>query len=146
MSSDQELPARTRGVIALVESNCTVCMLCVRECPAWCVHIDSHKDVTPATGEGGRDRSRNVLDRFAIDYSLCMYCSICVEVCPFDALFWSPEFAYAESDIRELTHEKDRLQSWAATVPAPPTLDDKAEPGKEVASAERAAARAARRR
>ena len=94
-------------------------MLCARECPAWCIHIDSHKDVTPATTEGGRDRSRNVLDRFAIDYSLCMYCSICVEVCPFDALFWSPEFAYAEGDIRDLVHEKDRLQSWAATVPPP---------------------------
>lgn len=140
------LPARTRGVIALIESNCTVCMLCARECPAWCIHIGSHKDVTPATTEGGRDRSRNVLDRFAIDYSLCMYCSICVEVCPFDALFWSPEYAYAEGDIRDLTHEKERLQGWSATVPAPATLDEGAERGKEIAAAERAAARAARDR
>ena len=144
MSTDA-LPPRTRGVIALVESNCTVCMLCVRECPVWCIHIDSHKEVTPATAEGGRDRSRHVLDRFAIDYSLCMYCSICVEVCPFDALFWSPEFAYAEDDIRELLHEQDRLQSWIETVPPPPTLEASAEPGKEVTAAERAAARTARR-
>ena len=49
---------------------------------------------------------RNVLDRFAIDFSLCMYCGICIEVCPFDALFWSPEFEYAEHDIRDLTHEQ----------------------------------------
>jgi NADH-quinone oxidoreductase subunit I len=42
-----------------------------------------------------------MLDRFAIDYSLCMYCGICIEVCPFDALHWSPEFEYAELDIRE---------------------------------------------
>jgi NADH-quinone oxidoreductase subunit I len=137
----EPLPPRTRGVIALVESNCTVCMLCVRECPAWCIHIDSHKDVTPAQTEGGRDRSRHVLDRFAIDYSLCMYCSICVEVCPFDALFWSPEYAYAEGDIRGLTHEKDRLQSWSGTVPPPAALDEAAEVGKEVAAAERAARR-----
>ena len=142
----EALPPRTRGVIALVESNCTVCMLCVEECPAWCIHIDSHKDVTPATQEGGRDRSRNVLDRFAIDYSLCMYCSICVEVCPFDALFWSPEFAYPEGDIRDLTHEKDRLQSWTAAVPPPPALDEGAEEGKELAAAQRAAARAGRAR
>ena len=144
MTGPEALPLRARGVIALVESNCTVCMLCVEECPAWCIHIDSHKDVTPATQEGGRDRSRNVLDRFAIDYSLCMYCSICVDVCPFDALFWSPEHAYAEGDAGDLTHEKDRLQSWVWTVPPPPTLDPAAEPGKEVAAAERAAARAAR--
>jgi NADH-quinone oxidoreductase subunit I len=29
-----DLPPRTRGVIALMEENCTVCMLCARECPA----------------------------------------------------------------------------------------------------------------
>ncbi len=105
-----ELPPRSRGVIALIEENCTVCMLCARECPAWCIYIDSHKETIPATTEGGRERQRNVLDRFAIDFSLCMYCGICIEVCPFDALFWSPEFEYAELDIRDLTHEKDRLR------------------------------------
>jgi NADH-quinone oxidoreductase subunit I len=136
-----QLPARSRGVIALVESNCTVCMLCVRECPVWCIHIDAHKEVTPASTPGGRDRSRYVLDRFAIDYGLCMYCSICVDVCPFDALFWSPEFAYSEGDLRDLVHERERLGAWAETVPAPPELDESAEPGKEIAAAERGALR-----
>src|SRR6266511_768260 len=112
-----DLPARTRGVIALVEENCTVCMLCSRECPDWCIYIDSHKE-TVAPKEGGRARTRNILDRFAIDFALCMYCGICVEVCPFDALFWSPEFEYAEYSHEPLTHEKDRLREWAYTVPA----------------------------
>ena len=137
-----ELPPRTRGVIALIEENCTVCMLCARECPAWCIYIDSHKDTIPATTEGGKDKSRNVLDRFAIDFSICMYCSICVEVCPFDALHWSPEFEYAELDIRELTHEKERLRDWMWTVPAPHALDPGAEPAKELGVAEKAAERA----
>ena len=138
-----ELPPRSRGVIALIEENCTSCMLCSRECPSWCIYIDSHKDVVPATTEGGRDKSRNVLDRFAIDFSLCMYCSICIEVCPFDALHWSPEFEYAELDIRELTHEKDRLREWMWTVPAPVALDENAEPAKELGVAGKAAEKAA---
>ncbi|GAB2736032.1 NuoI/complex I 23 kDa subunit family protein [Nocardioides pakistanensis] len=138
-----ELPPRSRGVIALIEENCTVCMLCARECPAWCIYIDSHKDTIPATTEGGKDKQRNVLDRFAIDFSICMYCSICVEVCPFDALHWSPEFEYSELDIRELTHEKDRLREWMWTVPAPAGLDPGAEPAKELGVAEKAAERAA---
>ncbi len=133
-----ELPPRSRGVIALIEENCTVCMLCARECPAWCIYIDSHKDTIPATVEGGKDKSRNVLDRFAIDFSICMYCSICIEVCPFDALHWAPEFEYAELDIRDLTHEKDRLREWMWTVPAPPALDPGAEPAKEIGVAEKA--------
>lgn len=134
-----DLPPRTRGVIGLFEENCTVCMLCARECPDWCIYIDSHKETVPATTPGGRERSRNVLDRFAIDFSLCMYCGICIEVCPFDALFWSPEFEYAETDIRELTHERDKLREWMWTVPAPPALDPGAEEPKEIAAARKAA-------
>jgi formate hydrogenlyase subunit 6/NADH:ubiquinone oxidoreductase subunit I len=130
----QDLPSRTRGVIALKEENCTVCMLCARECPDWCIYIDSHKETLPPKREGGRPRKRNVLDRFAIDYALCMYCGICVEVCPYDALFWSREFEYAEYDIRELTHEKERLSDWMATVLPPPELEDGAEiPGQPAA-------------
>ncbi|GII53508.1 hypothetical protein Pth03_18970 [Planotetraspora thailandica] len=138
-----DLPPRSRGVIALVEENCTVCMLCARECPDWCIYIDSHKETLPAP-EGGRPRARNMLDRFAIDFSLCMYCGICIEVCPFDALFWSPEFEYAEYDIRDLLHEKDRLGEWAATVPPPPPHEVSAEPPKEIAAASRPARGTAR--
>ncbi|GGZ38066.1 NuoI/complex I 23 kDa subunit family protein [Streptomyces rochei] len=134
-----ELPPRTRGVIGLFEENCTVCMLCARECPDWCIYIDSHKETVPAAAPGGRERSRNVLDRFAIDFSLCMYCGICIEVCPFDALFWSPEFEYSETDIRDLTHERDKLREWMWTVPAPPALDPGAEEPKELAAARKTA-------
>ncbi|QIY64059.1 NADH-quinone oxidoreductase subunit I [Streptomyces sp. RPA4-2] len=134
-----ELPPRSRGVIGLFEENCTVCMLCARECPDWCIYIDSHKETVPAAAPGGRERSRNVLDRFAIDFSLCMYCGICIEVCPFDALFWSPEFEYAETDIHELTHERDKLREWMWTVPAPPALDAGAEEPKELAAARKTA-------
>ncbi|WP_371617406.1 NADH-quinone oxidoreductase subunit I [Streptomyces sp. NBC_00454] len=137
-----ELPPRSRGVIGLFEENCTVCMLCARECPDWCIYIDSHKETVPAAAPGGRERSRNVLDRFAIDFSLCMYCGICIEVCPFDALFWSPEFEYAETDIHELTHERDKLREWMWTVPAPPALDPAAEEPKEIAAARKAVEKA----
>ena len=131
----QDLAPRTRGVIALKEENCTVCMLCARECPDWCIYIDSHKETLPPKREGGRPRKRNVLDRFAIDYALCMYCGICVEVCPYDALFWSREFEYAEYDIRELTHEKERLSDWMATVLPPPPLEEGAEIAGQPAAA-----------
>src|SRR5205085_6922706 len=125
-----DLPPRTRGVIALKEANCTVCYKCSRECPDWCIYIDAHKE-SHEPASGGRARSVKVLDRFAIDYALCMYCGICVEVCPFDALFWSPEFEYAEYGIDELTHEKDRLEEWTYKVLPPPELEVGAEPPPE---------------
>jgi NADH-quinone oxidoreductase subunit I len=125
-----DLPPRTRGVISLKAENCTVCWKCSRECPDWCIYIESHKE-THAPASGGRARSAKVLDRFAIDYALCMYCGICVEVCPFDALFWSPEFEYATYDIVELTHEKEKLDLWNYTVLPPPELEEGAEPVEE---------------
>src|SRR3954468_19725335 len=126
-----DLAPRTRGVIALKQENCTVCYKCSRECPDWCIYIDAHKE-SHEPASGGRARSVKVLDRFAIDYALCMYCGICIEACPFDALFWSPEFAYSELDIRDLTHERDRLGEWMDTVPPPPPTDVSSEPPKEL--------------
>jgi NADH-quinone oxidoreductase subunit I len=110
-------PLRARGVIALKEDNCTACMLCARSCPDWCIYIEGHKDKAPPRREGGKPRSVNKLDRFDIDYSLCMYCGICVEVCPFDALFWTPEYEYSETSIADLIHDKSRLAEWMVTVP-----------------------------
>ena len=52
-----------------------------------------------------------------------MYCGICVEVCPFDALYWSPEYEYGEYKISDLLHEKDKLVEWLQTVPEPPALE-----------------------
>jgi NADH-quinone oxidoreductase subunit I len=112
------LPPRSRGVIALHADNCTSCMLCARECPDWCIYIESHKETEPPEADGGRSRTRNELDRFAIDFSLCMYCGICIEVCPFDALFWAPTFDYAAYDVLELTHERDVLGGRLDEVPA----------------------------
>ncbi|WP_199515875.1 NuoI/complex I 23 kDa subunit family protein [Nucisporomicrobium flavum] len=136
---EPELPPRSRGVIALLEENCTVCMLCARECPDWCIYIDSHKEEVVVPG-AARARQRNVLDRFDIDFSLCMYCGICIEVCPFDALHWSPEFEYSELDVLDLLHDKQRLGEWMPTVPPPPAHDVLGEPSKEEATAARKAA------
>ena len=121
---EKETPTlRARGVIALHQGNCTVCMLCARSCPDWCIYIEGHKTKAPPRRPGGKERTVSALDRFDIDYALCMYCGICVEVCPFDALFWTPEYEYSESSIADLLHDKDRLGEWMVTVPDPPALE-----------------------
>ena len=116
-------PTRARGVIALREDNCTACMLCARNCPDWCIYIEGHKEEKEPDKPGGRVKVRATLDRFDIDYALCMYCGICVEVCPFDALFWSPEYEYSEPRIADLLHDKTKLGEWMETVPEAPELE-----------------------
>ena len=112
------IPRRSRGVIALDAGACTSCMLCVRECPDRCIEIDSHQEQITEPG-ARRPRSVAVLDRFAIDWTLCMYCGICVEVCPFDALFWSPEYDYAATTREGLVQETDQLAGWMPPPDAP---------------------------
>src|SRR5581483_5907355 len=132
-----ELPERTRGVIALLEENCTVCMLCSKECPCWCIYIEGHKVTKP-----GRRKPLNELDSFAIDFGLCMYCGICVEVCPFDALHWSPFFEYTSYTYEGMVHEREVLDGWQQHVLPPPPLvadaDDKAKELTMVAHDKRA--------
>ena len=105
------------------------------QCPGWCSETEGHKDFRTPTREGGKHSSWIYLDRFNIDYSLCMYCGICVEVCPFDALFWAPALVPAEPE--RPVEEREALQAWVRTVPPPPPLDPAAEPAEEVVAAER---------
>ena len=98
-------------------------MLCARSCPDWCIYIEGHKEEKQPDKPGGRVRVRATLDRFDIDYALCMYCGICVEVCPFDALFWTPEYEYSEYEMGAMLHDQDRLQDWLTTVPEAPALE-----------------------
>ncbi len=132
-------PPRSRGLIALREENCTVCMICVRECPDWCITIEGHAEhaAAPAnaaaTGEADagtparRPRSTTVLDRFDIDFGLCMYCGICIETCPFDALFWAPETVPSGAGPIDLLAGRNALAAWDALVPEPEPLDPAAE-------------------
>ena len=128
----EDPPPRARGVIAL-EGRELHRLHAVRAVVPRLVHLhrgpqgDSARRVVKVVAP----RSVSVLDRFDIDYALCMYCGICVEVCPFDALFWSPEFEYSEPRIAELLHDKDKLGEWMETVPEPEPLELGAEKGKK---------------
>ena len=101
--------------IALHPASCTSCMLCVRECPDWCITVDAHTEPdadAPGYSNSRRPSTKKVLDSFTIDFGSCMWCGICIEVCPFDALEWSPSVADDESTRDGLVHDTTRLASW----------------------------------
>src|SRR3981189_1482691 len=68
---EREDPApRARGVIALKEENCTVCMLCARQCPDWCIYIEGHKEQRAPRVVDKGVLAVHKRDRFDIDYAL----------------------------------------------------------------------------
>lgn len=98
--------------IALHPASCTSCMLCVRECPDWCISIEAHSEPDlEATqySNARRPTTKNVLDKFTINFGDCMWCGICVEVCPFDALFWSETPIVSTPDKNDLVLDPARL-------------------------------------
>ncbi len=118
----------TRASIELIAASCTSCMICVRECPTWCISLSAHRE---AVGDPSarRPRTVNVLDAFTIDWGLCMYCGICVEVCPFDALAWQPAAVAPADSAAALRHGIAELASAAREAPVEPVETGPSHPG-----------------
>lgn len=98
--------------IALHPASCTSCMLCVRECPDWCISIEAHSEAdleAPEYSNARKQSTKNVLDKFTINFGDCMWCGICVEVCPFDALFWSSTPLEAAGTAGDLVLDQTQL-------------------------------------
>lgn len=87
-------------------------MLCVRECPDWCISIEAHSEPdfdAPEYSNARRQSMKNVLDKFTINFGDCMWCGICIDVCPFDALFWSEQSLPQENSSENLILDQNHL-------------------------------------
>jgi len=124
----QEPQTNPHSTIALHPGSCTSCMLCVRECPDWCISIEAHSEPdpdAPAYSNARRQSMKNVLDTFTIDFGQCMWCGICIEVCPFDALFWSENPMPTATSRGQVIFGIDEL---AASLPGARRSDGSAAP------------------
>ena len=107
------ITARTHGAPGLLwnkevdEIVCTGCGACARECPDQCIFVK----LKPYDGD--KTDRRTIVDEFYIDLALCCYCAVCVEVCPYEAIEMTPEFAYAGYSPREMVLDTDELVALA---------------------------------
>src|SRR3989338_1927281 len=102
--------ARTFPILVYDESpdklRCVACEICAKECPPKCISIVRAQD------EAGKPLKQPKF--FDIDYSVCMNCGICEEVCPFDSIYMYRQFelsAYGRSE--EFLYTKNRLAKSA---------------------------------
>jgi NADH-quinone oxidoreductase subunit I len=86
------IPHRARTNLVWFEERCTGCSTCAQACPDGCILVAT----TPKP-----DGSLNV-DRYEIDFRLCMYCGLCVEACPYQAI-------QAGGDFRDAVYVHDDM-------------------------------------
>ncbi|OGW90051.1 MAG: hypothetical protein A3A73_03865 [Omnitrophica bacterium RIFCSPLOWO2_01_FULL_50_24] len=84
------------------DPRCVSCDICAKECPPKCITIVRDSD------SAGKPLKRP--KSFDIDFSICMNCGICEEVCPFDAIFMDHEFELAQyGRFEDLNYHKEKL-------------------------------------
>ena len=100
---------------------CTACDACAKICPTRCIEI-------AATGKG----KQRYPEKFWIDHNLCMYCNLCVEVCPFDAItMWTGNFEIGAFNRLGLVFDQTALHADRFyPTPETPQLIEAAPPQK----------------
>ena len=101
---------RTRGNELIWDrEKCTGCASCAKTCPQGVIRI-----VTSVQAE---DNTYEV-QTFEVDTGYCISCGLCVEVCPFNALFMGYAFERAEYRRGELVQSNDGLLASADRKPS----------------------------
>jgi NADH-quinone oxidoreductase subunit I len=104
------------------EDRCTGCASCAKYCPLGIIKIVTKVGQEPNIG-GKFD-----LEVFDIDTGRCMFCALCVEACPYDALFMGTNYERASYTRGGMVIHIDELRN-AKKMPSAflrPNLEEKA--------------------
>ena len=88
---------------------CTGCATCAKTCPQGAIRI-----VTSVLGEDNKYEVQTI----EVDTGYCIFCGLCVEACPFNALFMGYAFERAKYRREELVQSNDMLLASADRKPS----------------------------
>ncbi|GBU08572.1 NADH-quinone oxidoreductase subunit I [Bacteroidales bacterium] len=91
----RETYERFRGALEMPhnENNkhkCTACMICMNNCPNGTIQIKTKMLLDEDTG-----KEKKVLDTYFYDLGSCIFCDLCTQTCPQDAISWSQNFEHS---------------------------------------------------
>jgi len=87
------------------EERCTGCASCAKYCPLGIIEIvTTPSETAPAEGD------KYKLEVFDIAINRCMFCGLCVEACPYDALFMGSGFEQGQYSRKNMVINIDHLR------------------------------------
>ena len=92
---------------------CTGCGICEKNCPQHCI--------TVVKKEGEKQP-----EIYTVNYGLCMFCRICIDVCPFNALQQTQEHEFIGGSRQDFIRQKEELQMKTVYI------EEKKEETKEI--------------
>ncbi|MDP2920419.1 MAG: NADH-quinone oxidoreductase subunit I [Dehalococcoidia bacterium] len=78
---------------------CTGCATCARTCPQGVIRIVTHQGA----------KNMYEVDTFEVDSGYCIHCALCVEACPYDAIFMGYNYERAKYRRNELVMPKSDM-------------------------------------
>jgi len=89
------------------EIKCVACELCAKICPSACIEVIPYED------ENG-DRHPAVFD---IDMGRCLYCGLCEDACPVDAIAMGSHYEFSTYSAQDLLVHKEKLLTMPGKTP-----------------------------
>jgi NADH-quinone oxidoreductase subunit I len=97
------IPPRARTNLLWFDERCTGCSTCAQACPDGCILVE-----TRPNPDGTLEKVR-----YEIDFRLCMYCGLCTEACPYEAIQMGGRFDDADRVFDNLYRDKHALTAFA---------------------------------
>ncbi len=95
----RDMGPRARTNLVWFVERCTGCSTCAQACPDGCILVETDP----------REDGSFLVNRYEIDFRLCMYCGLCTEACPYEAIQVGGSYTNVQTDPTQLYVNKDRL-------------------------------------
>lgn len=100
---ERDIPPRARTNLVWFVERCTGCSTCAQACPDGCILVETDP----------REDGSYLVQRYEIDFRLCMYCGLCTEACPYQAIQVGGSYTNVQTDPTQLYTNKERLIALA---------------------------------
>ena len=98
---NRSVPIRARTNLLWFEERCTGCSTCAQACPDGCILVETSP----------REDGTLNIERYEIDFRICMYCGLCTEACPYQAIQSGGRYNDAVYTFEEMYRNKVSLSA-----------------------------------